>query len=37
MRRPWRRWILTTVVVLVIVAATMVGIYGAYRAGATGG
>jgi hypothetical protein len=37
MRRPWRRWILTTVVILIIVAATTIGIYGAYRAGSTGG
>jgi hypothetical protein len=37
MRRPWRRWLLTTLVMLVIVAATMVGVYASYRAGATGG
>jgi hypothetical protein len=37
MRYPWRRWTLTTLVIAVIVAATMVGVYAAYRSGSTGG
>jgi len=37
MRHPWRRWALTTLLMLFILAASAVGIYASYRAGSTGG
>jgi hypothetical protein len=37
MRYPWRRWLLATLIVLVILAAATVGVYATYRAGTTGG
>jgi hypothetical protein len=33
MRRPWRRWTLTTLVVLMILGAATIGVYAAYLGG----